>query len=299
MKKKIVYGLVVVMSVAMLSGCGTREEKVNVTLEDVLSNTIESVVDIESMEFDMTGKLDGAIEMEGEKMSGKATANLEGVVTTKDPSMHITADCEYNANYNNTNMNGTHKFEIYGEDNQEEGLFCLYSKLDNEEWECKKEMLSDFTDSMGEFNPEEIKEAIEELQDEKYDDFVKLNDTFKTINGKKCYLVYADVDKDDMLELMEGADVEEFKAFEVFDISYKVYLDKETYYPIKISFDMEIKGKSEEEGVDIDVKELSFELNTKINDTKTVAVPDEVKESASETVSFEDGAQVNISDLLP
>ena len=299
MKKKIVYGIIVAMSVAMLGGCGTKKEKVDVTLEEVLSNTAESVVDIESIELDMVGKLDGELEMEGQKMSGKATANLEGVLTTKDPSTHITADVEYKADYNNTSMNGSHKFEIYGEDNQEEGIFYLYGKLDNEEWECETEDLSEFTDSLGEFNPEEIKEGIKKLQDEEIGKEMKLNDTFETVNGEKCYLIYADINKDNILEMMEEQDVEDLKDFEKIDISYKIYLNKETYYPVKMSVDIEVKGESEEEGMYIDIKELSLELNSKINEAKTVEVPSEVKESANADMSIENGAQVNFSDLLP
>ena len=303
MKRKLAYGLVIVMSVAMLGGCGTKKaEKVELSLKEVLANAADSVVSIESLEFDVNGKLDMEAAQEGQDISASGNASLDGVITTKDPSTHMKGEVEYKCSYNNTTLSGTHSAEVYGEDKADEEAFYMYARIDDKDWMSTVEDLSDFTEDLGELDYEGLKEEFDSLvDDEEFNDIFKLKDTVQSANGKDCYMIYAELGKDKLIEIVEengsSTDVEEIKeAIENLKINYEIYLDKNTYYPVKMVIAINLKVNIEDEDINLDIKELTLEFNSKINEAKTVTVPDEVKENA---VSTEDEQlEESVSDVL-
>lgn len=291
MKKKLLYGLTMVMTVVMLGGCGSKKaEKVELTLGQVLEGVAENVVTIESIEFDAGGKLDAKIEQNGEKVEVNGSASMDAVIKSKDPSLHMQGKLDYKCKYNNTTLSGNHTAEIYGEGNEEEDIFYMYAKLDDEEWKCTEEELSDFTNELGEIDVEEIKEGLKELEkEEEFNKLLKLNDTIQKANDKECYLVYADVDKKLLDELIESGEMEFDNIEEIEDVKVKleIYFEKNTFHPVKIVIDAQLKGNSE--NMSVDVKEFKFELNSKINDSKAVKVPEDVKNNA---VNEEDDEEI-------
>lgn len=299
MKKKIVCGLAIVMSVAMLGGCGSKKnEKVDLTLNEVLANAVEKIVSVESIEIDAEGKLEGKISQDDKEAEAKGKVSLEGSVTTKDPSVYLSGELEYECQYNNTKLSGSHTAKIYGEDNEEDGMFYLYSQIDDKDWELKKEDISEFEEALGEIDVDSIKEGLEELKNnEQFNKIFKLKDTVQTVDGTDCYLVYAYLDKEDIVSFINEeseTDAEEIDALEKVEINFELFFDKETYYPVKFAVNACIKGDLEDEELSIDVKEFSLEIKSDINKAKVVEVPSNVKDEAVE----EEFSKTDLSDIL-
>ncbi|MBQ4069522.1 MAG: hypothetical protein IJC76_09750 [Lachnospiraceae bacterium] len=287
MKKRVIsFGLAAVMSFAMLSGCGTREEKVTLSRDELLTKAVESMETIDSIELDVSGKLNGEATIEGQdiKLNGSATA--EGVGTVKEPSLHLTGKVDYNYEAGNSKASGEHTAEVYGECDKENELFYTYARLDDRDWNVSEDSMPDFSEDISEM-VDDAKEAIKEISEDKtMSDLFKLNETLKKVNGKKCYLIYADIDKEVLKNIVgqeSEVDAEEMEYFDKLNISYKIYFDKDTYYPVKFVLSAEIKAEVEEEGYFIDLKECEFEVNAKVNKAEPVKVPQAIKDSAKET----------------
>ena len=299
MKKRIIsFGLVAVMSFAMLSGCGTREEKVTLSRDEVLTKAVESIETVDSIELDAIGKVNGEASIEGQDIKLNGNASAEGVGTINEPSLYMKGKLDYSYEAENSKVSGTHTAEVYGECDKENEMFYRYARLDDGEWNVFDEVIPEFSEDISEMVVD-VKEAIKELNENKtMSDLFKLNETVKKVNGKQCYLIYADIDKEvfkNIVKQESEVDAEEMEYFDKLNISYKLYFDKDTYYPVKFVLTAEVKAEFEEEGYLIDLKEFEVEVNTKVNESEPVKVPQEVKDSAKETES--DGP-TSISDLI-
>lgn len=286
MKKKIIAcGLVASLAISMLAGCGTRQEKVTLSVDEVLTNAVSSLETVDSIQFDAGAKINAQADIEGTDMEIKGSASAEGVATLDDPSTHLLGEVNYEYVNGQSKMSGAHKAEMYGEYDKDSEFFSTYAKIDDGDWNLTTEAVSDPSEEVSEL-VEELTDTIKEMKDEEnFSKLFKINDKVQKVNGKKCYLIYADVDKEvfkDIMKEQSETDAAEMEYFDKLNISYKVYFDKETYYPVKVVLSAEVKAEFEEEGYLIEVKEFEFELNTKVNEGKKVNVPEEVKEAAKD-----------------
>lgn len=316
MKKKCAYFLVAALSVSMLAGCGSKSkgsdnstkkeaksEKVSVGLSDVLANIAEAATGIESVKLEANGEAEVVISMSGQEMTATGSINLASNAVKADPAFDVKGTAEYNLDMGGQNISGDYSVEAYAE--EEDDKMTVYAQTNDTGWEKSSMEKSEFDEAF-----EQIESAIEsmaksfsELSEDdlkQVEEYVKLEDKTKSVNGKQCYVLTVDVDRDQIIELAEMGQeltdeytdeefteyLDTFKKFDKFDITVSLYFDKDTYLPVKVSMDIAMDG--EVQGYTISVKKLSLEVVLGVNDDVSVSpVPEDAKENAVEAEDYD------------
>lgn len=139
-------------------------------------------------------------------------------------------------------------------------------------------------------------EELPPFDDEFYEYFDLKAKNGEKVNGQATWRLDVTVKSDKLKDLMddvEGADsaTDTLKGLEDMDITFTLFVDKETKQVLKISMDLkdsfsDLIGKNlmdnaELEGYEISFEELKFDIVfSKINEVDAVEVPDEVSENA-------------------
>lgn len=305
MKKKILmYGLVTVLSLSMLSGCGSKKSsekgghKVDKSIKEVAENVVKNVEDIDSMKLGLKGNIDITAENQGIKYSIKGNGELNGVFKIDIPAFNLDGKVSYELNQGANKLSGEYSVEAYGE--TEGDTMNNYWKTNITDWECESVDVSEYLESVAEFKEEleEFAEKVKELSDKEIEDefgrYLKLEDTTKAVNGKECYVISADLDINDIKDLdkdllEESEDLE----FDKLDYSYGVCIDTDTYMPVKIYLDIEAHGTNEY--AEYTINNMSFEFNFVTNEGKVESVPNDVKETAEKN----DGSSSILGAMIP
>ncbi len=298
MKKKLVSALAILMSITILAGCGSKIDekdikkgsKVKLEITELMENAVLAVADIDSIDVKAAGSVELKLEGEatdGKKMSIKGDADMHGKACVSEPAFEGGASISYELKMGNDRISGDHSASAYGE--TEDDIMMVYVKIDDDEWKKNSTDVSGFIEVMS-----SVKESIDNVAKEcknideedlkEVEKFLKLEDTTKMINGKECYVLSADIDKEKFIELAEFTD-DEYDEFidEVNNInfSYSLSIDKDTYIPVQIVLNVRIDGEAD--GTKFDVEKLGMEVNIDTNSVKISDVPDDVKENAVKT----------------
>jgi len=322
MKKKLAYLLVAVLSVSMLAGCGSKgskssssddsskstkkeakSEKVSVGLSEVLENAAEAATGIESVNISATGEAEMVANAQGQDVTATGSFELTGNATKDDPAFDLKGSAKYDVDMGGQNLSGDYSMEAYAE--EEDDKLTVYAQLNDTGWEKSSMEKSEYEEAFAQMESglDSVKEALSNISEEDFkevEEYIKLEDKTKSVNGKECYVLTLDVDRDQLIELAEiGQEyseeyddeefeqyLETFKQLEKFDIVISLYFDKDTYLPVKVSADIAMKG--EVEGTAIDLKKLSFELTFSVNEGVSVEeVPADAKENAVEADDYD------------
>lgn len=310
MKKGFAYLLVAALSVSMLVGCGSKSDKkdsksgketikkgtkVEASLTDVLEGVAEAATTIESISISINGEGDLTASAQGQEI--KASGKIEGTANAvkDDAAMDLQGKASYNVDMAGQKMSGDYKMEAYGE--TEGDKVVVYSKLNDEDWEKNSSDKEDFEDAFAQIENglEQVKEALSGLKEEDLEavaKYMKLEDTTKVVGGKECYVLAVKVDAEGLQELAElGGDVledsdfgdylEVLEGIDEFEYNFKLYFDKTTYLPVKVSLDATMDG--EVQGTQVKLNKLTLDVTLSVNDDVKIAdVPKDAKESAKE-----------------
>lgn len=292
MKKKIlVYGLMTVLSLSILSGCGSKKNsekgghKVDKSIKEVAENVADSIADIDSMKLGLKGNIDLTAESEGLKYSVKGNAELNGAFTVDVPEFNVDGKVLYELNQSANKLSGEYSVNSYGETDGD--TMNIYTKTNITDWTHESIDVSEYLEEVSSFKEEmeEIAEQIKDLSDKEIEDefgkYFKLEDTTKAVNGKECYVISADLDLDDINELNEyGMDDFDDTEIDQLDFSYGVCIDKDTYMPVKIYCN--ISAHVNDEYVEYTINNMSFEFNFVANSGKVKSAPKDAKQAADE-----------------
>lgn len=298
MKKKLAYLAVAALSVSMLVGCGSESgskkgAKVDVELSEVLENAADAVTEIKSIDLGVKAEADMTGSAQGMNMSIKGSAELSGKAQVDDPAVEGSAKVSYKMTGAGQDMEYDNSAQIYGETEDDE--MHLYVRVNDEDWQTDTMDVSGVDEYVTQLEDivEQVKSGLGSLSSDdlkEVEDFVKLESKTSFVNKKECYVLSAKIDKDKLLKMYEEGedyleDMEQYKeVFEQLDsmnINYALYFAKADYMPVK--FEMNISGKGNVEGVDVNIKKIHLEINLGVNDAKVSPVPENVKESAVET----------------
>ena len=240
---------------------------------------------------------------QGQDVTATGSFELTGNATKDDPAFDLKGSAKYDVDMGGQNLSGDYSMEAYAE--EEDDKLTVYAQLNDTGWEKSSMEKSEYEEAFAQMESglDSVKEALSNISEEDFkevEEYIKLEDKTKSVNGKECYVLTLDVDRDQLIELAEiGQEyseeyddeefeqyLETFKQLEKFDIVISLYFDKDTYLPVKVSADIAMKG--EVEGTAIDLKKLSFELTFSVNEGVSVEeVPADAKENAVEADDYD------------
>ena len=293
MKKKIlVYGLVAALSLSMLSGCGSRRSsekgghKVDKSIKEVAENVARNISDVDSMKMGLKGNIDIAIESSGIKYSIKGNGEMNGVFVVDNPAFNLDGKVSYELNQGASKLSGEYSAEAYGETDGE--IMNVYGKTNISDWECESFDVSEYVGEISEFKDEigEFAEYIKGLSDEEIaaeiGEYVNLEGETKSVNGKECYVISADLDINDIKKMDEDfVEDEDEMEFDKLDCSYGICIDVDTYMPVKMYIN--ISAHVIEENAEYTINSMGFEFNFISNSGKVKSAPKDAKESANDS----------------
>lgn len=313
-KKMLAYGVMVALSVSMLVGCGSKKEsekagrKVDKSITEVAENVVKSVEDIDSMKLGIKGSVDIDTETDGVNAVIKGGAELNGVFTIDIPAFNLDGSLFYEIGAEGQKLSGEYTANAYGE--TEDDTMNVYAKTNITDWVMEsvdvseyiesvsmiKSQVNELADMIGELDEKEIEDAI--------GDYLTLEEKTKSVNGKECYVLSADLDMNDIAGLNEytGEELDDFmESVDSMNLSYGVCIDTKTFIPVK--FYMNLSAKGNEEDTKISINDMSFEFNFVANSGKVESVPKDAKEKAesiedmeSDDMSF--GSMFDSGDVL-
>lgn len=307
-KKCLAIGLVSVMSLSMLSGCGTKKEdkddkvkvsKVDISLQELLSEAAVSIADIETIKMGIGGNLKLKYISEEMNMDISGDAKLEGIAAVDEPKFNMNGSLNYELGMSGTKLSGDYKLEAYGE--TVDGKMGVYAKLNDEDWMGEEGDVSEYMEGIQDVkeNIEEISTLIEEVDFsvlDEYKEYIRLEDKTKIVDGVECYVVSANLNMEQFKELYEeyegdASDIEEeLDGAKDFAISCELLFNKSNCAPAKFTVDMSMD--IEQEDATIEVESFGFEMSLGVNTKDKIKdVPKEAKENAGD-------ANVNIGDLI-
>lgn len=210
-KKKLAYLLVGVLSVSMLAGCGSKTgnqkgSKVDVELTEVLENVAEAVTNIESIAVNLKGEADINVTYDGERQAVQGAVELSGKAVKEKPAFELKGNVNYKLDMDNDNISGERSITAYGETNSDE--MEVYVKVNDEEWEKESADLADFYESLDELEEvlDEVKSSISKIDEEQlkeFEPFIKLEDTTAFVNNKECYVLAAEINDGNLIDLLK------------------------------------------------------------------------------------------------
>lgn len=322
-KRGLTFGLISVMSLAMLSGCGSKKavkndnsdksndkaqtqdvktSDVDIELNELLSNVVISVADIEKIKMGLNGEIAMSGESDGVDIIVNGGVSLNGIVSVDEPKFNLDGSINYELGTTSDKFSGEHSITAYGE--TEDGELFGYFKLDDEEWMKDKEDISGYTNGI-----EELKNSIEDMAStiseldfselEEFEEYIRLESETQIVDGVECYVISANINKESLMALGEeyGADMDEMQTdlemINDFSLEIGLFFAKDTYVPVKFAFDATMS--LEESGEEVNVDKFSFEITLGVNtDDEIESVPSDVKASA---IATED-ADISVGDLL-
>lgn len=310
-KKYLAIGLVSVMSISMLSGCGTKKEdknskddkvkvsKVDIELKDLLSEAAISIADIETVKLGMAGNVKLKYFSEEMDMDISGEAKLEGIAAVDEPKFNADGSLNYELSMSGTKLSGDYTLETYGDTVDEE--MSIYAKINDEDWMTEAGDVSEYMEGIQDLkeNIEEFSTMIEDVDFsvlDEYKDYIRLEDKTKIVDGVECYVVSADLNKEQLMDLYEEFEgdtsvmEEDLGVVKDFAITCELFFDKSNYTPSKFAIDMSMYIEEGDEK--IEVESLGFEVSLGVNTSDKIKdVPDEAKDSAG-------SADMSIADVL-
>ena len=310
-KKYLAIGLVSVMSISMLSGCGTKKEdknskddkvkvsKVDIELKDLLSEAAISIADIENVKLGMAGNVKLKYLSEEMDMDISGDAKLEGIAAVDEPKFNADGSLNYELSMSGTKLSGDYTLEAYGDTVDEE--MSIYAKINDEDWMTEAGDVSEYMEEIQllKENIEELSTMIEEIDFsvlDEYKDYIRLEDKTKIVDGVECYVVSANLNKGQLKELYEEFEgdasemEEELDTVKDFAITCEFLFDKSNCAPAKFGVDMSMTIEEGDET--IEVESLGFEMSLGVNTKDKIKdVPAEAKDNAGP-------ADMNIADIL-
>ena len=313
LKKGLVLGLVSVMSLSMLSGCGTKKEvnkednkknkddkatvsEVDIELNELLSEAAISIADIETIKLGMAGDVKLKMVSEEMDMDIAGDVNLEGIVAVDEPKFNLNGALKYELEMSGTKLSGDYTLESYAETVNDK--MSVYARINDEDWTSEEGDVAEYMEEVQYLkeNIEELSTIIEEADFsvlDEYKDYIRLEDKTQVVDGVECYVISANLNMEQITELYEtyddtGSMEEDFENVKDFTIDCSLFFDKSNCVPVKFAVDMAI---STIDGT-MDIENLGFEVSLGINTGDEIKdVPEEVKENASDM-------DVNTSDLF-
>lgn len=294
MKKKLLtYGLVAVLSVSMLAGCGSKKNseksghKVDKTFMEVAENVVKSIEDIDSMKLGVKADIDMTAQSEGVEMLVKGAAELNGTFNIDVPAFNADGKVSYELSASGQKFSGEYTMTSYGE--TVDDTMNIYAKTNITDWEMESVDVSEYIESMEMIKSQvnEVASQISEIDSKEIEDtvgkYLKLEDETKYVNDRECYVLSADLDVNDLKELVELTESkQESEAFtdsvEDMNFSYGICIDTKTYIPVKVY--MNITAKGNDGDTEFSINKMGFEFNFTANSGKVKDVPKDVKEEA-------------------
>ncbi|MBQ3665396.1 MAG: hypothetical protein II919_04755 [Lachnospiraceae bacterium] len=209
MKKKLAYLLVAVLSVSMLAGCGSKgskssssddsskstkkeakSEKVSVGLSEVLENAAEAATGIESVNISATGEAEMVANAQGQDVTATGSFELTGNATKDDPAFDLKGSAKYDVDMGGQNLSGDYSMEAYAE--EEDDKLTVYAQLNDTGWEKSSMEKSEYEEAFAQMESglDSVKEALSNISEEDFkevEEYIKLEDKTKSVNGKECY----------------------------------------------------------------------------------------------------------------
>ncbi|MBQ3546831.1 MAG: hypothetical protein IJA34_17880 [Lachnospiraceae bacterium] len=310
-KKCLAIGLVSIMSLSMFTGCGTKKEnndkkddkvkvsKVDIELKDLLSEAAISIADIETVKLGVGGSVKLKYISEDMDMDISGDAKLEGIAAVDEPKFNATGSLNYELGMSGTKLSGDYTLEAYADTLDEE--MSIYAKINDEDWMTEAGDVSEYMEEIGYLkeNIEELSTMIEEIDFsvlDEYKDYIRLEDKTKIVDGVECYVVSANLNKEQLKELYEEFEgdasemEEELDTVKDFAITCEFLFDKSNCAPAKFGVDMSMTIEEGDET--IEVESLGFEMSLGVNTKDKIKdVPAEAKDNAGP-------ADMNIADIL-
>lgn len=310
-KKCLVFSLVSVMSLSMLAGCGTKKEdndkkddkvkvsKVDIELQELLSEAAISIADIETVKLGMAGNVKLKYISEEMNMDISGDVKLEGIAAVDEPKFNANGSLNYELSMSGTKLSGDYTLEAYADTVDEE--MSIYAKINDEDWMVEEGDVSEYMEEIEYLkeNIEEFSGMIEELDFsvlDEYKEYIRLEDKTQIVDGVECYVVSANLNMEQFVDLYEeyegdASDIEEeFGGVNDFVIDCALYFNKSNCAPAKFTVDMSMDIEEEDET--IEVESLGFEISLGVNTSDEIKdVPNEAKDNAGD-------ADMSIADIL-
>ncbi len=266
LKKAVIAG---VLSIGLiLSGCGqtgdqTTAGKDKLNAEQVLSEVGKASEKLKN--YEMTAKMDMEMESNGQTM--KMPSNITSQIQLDPLLVHQKMDTENNGTPVNLEMYVTKDETYVNSQNQwikmkNDGTAELIKATENMNPSKKIEQMKKFAKDL----------SLTEDKDNYEIKFSGKGDSVK------------DFAKEMMVENLEAKQAEalkqQFDKMKIDEISFGYTVDKKTFYPTKVSLNLNMA--IEENGQTAKIKMKMDSTSSKFNELKDLSIPEDVKKNAKE-----------------
>lgn len=297
MMKTAAIALAAVMAVPM-AGCGSTFKA---TAKSVAEKAASAVADIKSIKGTNTLNFDGTFTMSGSDEMDLTMSMEQDEEVTADPFIsHGTATVNISA----MGQDQSQDVESYTE--VSDSGFTVYNSSDGgDTW----------TKSTVEMSDDEVEKSsqlcfpymFEGIADGSID--AELEDDTQTVDDSECYVLDATLTGDDLKSVLDDSGVQDITTgideedFNDVEADAEIYVDKKTFRPAKVSYDMSDLGDAifnallGSSGMDIesDTEEFSLEVTySSYDDVDEITIPDEAL-NAEETSSSASSSSVSSS----
>lgn len=262
MRKKLCWILagIMVLSAAMLGGCGSGSEKL--TAESILEQVNENMEKVQSVRGDMVMNMDMKISESGLSMSLTVGLDCDLEMTVEPEVLHMTGKMDMSL------LGLSMDMETYSvtEGNQT----ITYTKMNNEWTKSEEDADESAVSGMGDFFDAFNAESGLNLQEET-----------EKLGDKEVYVLTAEASGDELNSFMgdmdaftEGIGEVDLSAMKA-NITLKVY--KDDMLPASVGFEVtETGGAIESDGVSLEINGMTVEMNyTEFDTIESIEIPSE------------------------
>lgn len=264
-------------------------EEEEATAVSVARDTIEAMRDVRSLNQEMNLTLEAGISAQGVNTSMKMAMEMDADVST-DPYL---MRAEMNMSITALDQTQETELEMYAEKPESDFVVYMRTKEGTDDGAWTKT-----TQSAAGMNTDLYSRAIyEAIADNKTD--AELQEETQTIDGKECYVIDVALSGELFTDAI-GAAGEAIgqsdlgAAADGTSAPARLYVEKETSYPVKMEVDAKefggaiinaVMGNSvETEGVDISVENYTLESTFEdFNDIEAIEIPEEAKNASEAT----------------
>ena len=276
------HGLAAILALALVFTLGGCQKAA--TPERLLGEMAAKMAKMESCTMDMDMDMKIAASIEGFDMDMDLGMDIDMEVTTEPARVHGNGKLSMDVMGQNVDMD----MEMYSL--QEDGKNLSYVKI-YDTW--LKQETEDMTATMEAYTFKDIQELSQSLE---------LADETQTENDKECYVLSGNISGDAIKGMLDtvlsnmsssGLDMDT-DAFADTRLDYRLFIDKEDKYPVKMTMDLKDLMES---AMNASQNEVNFTCGgcdftyvfTGFNTVASIELPDEARESATDMEGLTDG----------
>ena len=286
MRKRLICAALALTMIFSMTACGTEKKiggnRVILTVDELKGKMSEALANIDSVDIDADIDLGATVEASGQTVTIDMHLDGEGKSTIKTPAAYIKGNFSLKTTgFTEDNVEMNHALEGYFLTDDESAT--TYYNIDDKGWYTGTSTYEELTESitsllskygadmgsLGSFSSEEVNPDLLP---------VITNRTVEA-EGRECYELVVKQGK----EVLAGTEQEIYDMFNKFEGSVNVYVDVETYLPIKMSYTVDVNATTDIQGYETNIKltNCKIEMLAKYNEVAPIEVPGDIVERAA------------------